>query len=499
MTQTSKYNTHEFTLKYFLCSNVRFSMVKLLKLFFFTFCFYTFFTSCRKESFSTDASHSINVESDTIWFDTVFTKVNSQTPLSVNKQIKIYNPYDESIRTNIRLGGGEQSHFRLNVDGVPGHSFTDIEIFPKDSIFIFLEIHPDPNNNSPDFNPLIIRDSIMYSTNGNDRKTMLIGWGQDAHYIFRDSIEQDTSWSDANLPIVVYGYCYVKPGVKLTIEKGLQIHYAPRSWLFVEGELEVQGTKDEPVLMQGDRLQPDWEERSGQWGGIWFNWPTYGNRIEHAIIKNGTVGIYCDTIPGDPSSENVTISKTMVRNMTFDGIAGRGSRIVVQNSVAANCGRYTFLGSQGGDYYVRNSTFYTGRGSFIRNNPTFGFTNRTRDEFGRITAVYPIRYDFRNNIVDGVFSDGEFVGDVDTSASVLGQPSLIENNLLKTIEINVYSGNGNILNADPLFLDIDNFNFDIDSVSPAKDKGQELSPRVVDDFCDRPRIVPIDIGAFEVQ
>lgn len=459
----------------------------------------TLLSACRKESFTTSSSDTIQVNTDTLWFDTVFTKVTERLPLSVNKQILLYNPHSESIRTNIRLGGGENSHFRLNVDGESGHIFSDIEIFPNDSIFLFLEVHPDPNNNSPDFNPLIIRDSILYSTNGNDSKTMLIGWGQDAHYIFRDSIEQDTTWANANLPIVIYGYCYVKPDVKLTIEKGMQIHSAPRSWLFVEGELEVRGTKDEPVLMQGDRLQPDWEERPGQWGGIWFNWPTYGSFIEHAIIKNGTVGIYCDTIPGEPDSENVTISKTMIRNMSFDGVAGRGSRIIMQNSISADCGRYTFLAQEGGDYYLRNNTFYTGRLSSIRNTQTFGYTNRTRDEFGRVLAVYPIRYDFRNNIIYGTNLEGEIVGDVDTTGNLLGQPSLIQNNLISTEESNVYGIGNNILNKDPLFIDTDVYNYDLDSFSPAKDKGQELTPRILDDYCDRPRIDPIDIGAFEVQ
>lgn len=453
-----------------------------------------FLNACRKEQFTTNRGDSVTVNTDTLWFDTVFTKA----PKSVNKQILIYNPHKESIRTNIRLGGGENSHFRLNVDGEAGHTFTDIEIFPEDSIFLFLEIHPDPNNNSPDFNPLIIRDSILYTTNGNESKTMLIGWGQDAHYIFRDSIERDTTWADANLPIVIYGYCYVKPGVKLTIEKGMQIHSAPRSWLFVEGELEIRGTKEEPVLMQGDRLQPDWEERSGQWGGIWINWPSYGSFIEHAIIKNGTVGVYCDTIPGNPASENITISKTMIRNMSFDGVAGRGSRIVMQNSVSADCGRYTFLAQEGGDYYLRNNTFYTGRIGSVRNTQTFGYTNRTRDEFGRILAVYPIRYDFRNNIIYGEYNEGEIVGDIDTTQR--GQPSLIENNLISTEEENTYLLGGNILNKDPLFIDSEAYNYDLDSLSPAIDVGQELTPRVVDDFCDRPRSdgAP-DIGAYEVQ
>jgi len=455
------------------------------------------FSSCKKETFTTSSDHAVTVNNDTLWFDTVFTKASVRWPLSVNKQILVHNPYKESIRTNIILGGGANSHYRLNVDGESGHTFENVEIFPNDSIFLFVEVHPDPNNNSPEFNPLIIRDSILFETNGNQSKTMLIGWGQDAHYIFRDSIETDTTWANSNLPIVVYGYCYVKPDVTLTIEKGMQVHFAPSSWLFVEGKVNIQGSKEEPVLMQGDRLQPAWEERAGQWGGIWLNWPTHGNRIEHAVIKNGTVGVYCDTIPGEASSENVTISKTMIRNMSYDGVAGRGSRIVMYNSISANCGRHTFLASEGGDYYVYNCTFFTDGRDFGRNNPTFGYTNRTRDQFNNITAIYPIRYDFRNNIIDGINRDGEIAGDIDTSQ--LFEPWHIENNMLKTEQLNTYGTGNNELNKDPKFLDIDAYNFDLDSLSAAKNAGQELNPPVLDDYCNRPRTGLPDAGAFESQ
>ena len=135
--------------------------------------FYLTNTSCRKDKFN--LNDTVKVNADTLWFDTVFTKVSLQKPRSVTKQILVHNPYNERIRTSIQLAGGANSHFRLNVDGEPGYRFNDVEILPKDSIFLFVEVHPDPNNNSPDFNPLIIRDSIIYTTNGKESKTMLIG------------------------------------------------------------------------------------------------------------------------------------------------------------------------------------------------------------------------------------------------------------------------------------------------------------------------------------
>ena len=473
-------------------------MQSLLKYSLFIFGLYATISSCKKDELNTNTNSQVTINRDTIWFDTVFTNINSTAPKSVNKQILVYNPYDQRIKTSIRLGGGSNSHFRLNVDGEYGSSFSDIELYPNDSIFLFVEVHPDPNNNSPDFNPLIIRDSILFNTNGNESKTMLIGWGQDAHYIFRDSIETDTTWSNNKLPIVVYGYCYVKPGVNLTIEEGMNIHFAPRSWLFVEGKIDIKGKVDNPVLMQGDRLQPSWEEESGQWGGIWISHPSYDNTIEHAIIKNGTVGVYCDSVPGDENKRNVTINKTMIRNMSFDGISGKGSTIHVQNSVSTNCGRFTFLAANGGNYTLLHNTFYTGRRDFSRREPTFAYLNRRRDEFGSILETYDIQFYFVNNIIDGVLSETEIGEDIDYSRVIT--PSVVDYNLIKTNKA-IYTGSGssNIINASAKFKDSYNFNFDLDTLSAAKDMAFPLNPSIDEDFLNRARIGNADLGAYESQ
>ncbi len=459
---------------------------------------FTLFTcilfSCKKENFTTNRGHKLNINTDTLWFDTVFTNVNNTTPKSVNKQIVIVNPHDKKIKTNILLAGGKNSHFRLNVDGVPGTSFSDLEIFANDSLFLFVEVHPDPNNNSPDFNPLIIRDSLLFNTNGNEQKVNLIGWGQDAHYIFRDSIESDTTWANDKLPIVVYGYLYVKPNVKLTIEKGMKIHYAPSSWLFVEGEIEVRGTANEPVIMQGDRLQPNWEEVAGQWGGIYINLPSKNNYINHAIIKNGTVGVYCDTISGDNNvSPNVTIDQCMIRNMLYDGIAGRASKIIVRNTVSANCGRYAFLSSFGGNYDIRHCTFHTGSKDFSRQGPTFAFLNINRDEFNNILSEHDLDFYMVNSIIWGTNADGEIGTDINSAANYQFEYCILQT------QNSAYVGNNNIININPLFKNSDAYIYALDSLSPAKNTGRVLFPPISEDFTGATRIGFPDIGAFESE
>ncbi|MBI3235236.1 MAG: hypothetical protein HYZ42_14575, partial [Bacteroidetes bacterium] len=63
-------------------------------------------------------------------FDTVFTTVGSTT-----RNVRIRNKNNQKINiSSIHLKGGSSSQFIVNVDGIKGTSFADIEIAAKDSM-----------------------------------------------------------------------------------------------------------------------------------------------------------------------------------------------------------------------------------------------------------------------------------------------------------------------------------------------------------------------------
>ena len=94
---------------------------------------------------------------------------------------------------------------------MPGKSFTDVEIGAEDSLFIFVEVTIDPNNQNT---PLIVTDSILFETNGNLQDIDLVAWGQDAHY-YRNLPEVHSVFLNCNdvwnndKPYVIYGYALV--------------------------------------------------------------------------------------------------------------------------------------------------------------------------------------------------------------------------------------------------------------------------------------------------
>jgi hypothetical protein len=122
------------------------------------FCSVLFF-SCKKDNeIAASANAKLSFSKDTVIFDTVFTSVGSST-----YQLKVYNNENFPINiSTIRLAKGDNSPYRINVDGNSGSKHHNVEIASMDSIFIFVEVTIDPNNSN---NPFIVQDSILFEQN----------------------------------------------------------------------------------------------------------------------------------------------------------------------------------------------------------------------------------------------------------------------------------------------------------------------------------------------
>lgn len=467
-------------------------MGKILRVIVFSLLLSFALFSCKDDEAIFGGRTSLSISTDTVFFDTVFTRVGTGKPISVTKQFVVVNNEDEKVLTNVSLAGGLPSPFRINVDGETGTSFNDVPILAGDSIFVFVEITADPNGD-PQALPLVIRDSIIFVTNGNLQDVKLVAWGQDAHYFRRDSITTDVTWSDKEKPYLIYDYMYVKEGAKLTIEPGVRVHFSPYAWLWVEGSIEIKGTKAEPVLMEGDRLQTTYDQVPGQWNGIRIHYPSKDNLITHLRSKNGIVGVYCDSISSN-GQPNLIVRNSEFRNMSFDGISGRMSTILAENCIMNNCGRFGFYGSWGGTYNVRHCTIFTGRGTFARRDPTCAFSNVQRDEIGAIVRIFDLEANVVNSIMYGPNEDELGFDIFDDSRYQLN----VANNIFNTTQL--YSLQpppfNNILNVDPRFVNVLGFDLKLDSVSPAIDKGF-IGLGITKDFCEENRDATPDIGAYE--
>lgn len=460
-----------------------------------------YLSGCKPEEFITDSNAKLRFSNDTILFDTILSQIKQGTPKSVNRQFLVINPHDSKIKATIFLGGGDKSIFRLNVDGDPGIRFENIEIRAHDSIFLFVEAYANPNNNSV-ANPLIIRDSVVFITNGNLQNVQILAWGQDAIYHFADSTETDLVWANKTKPYVIYDYFYVKPGATLTIKEGVKVYFSPYSTLYTEGTLKIEGTTNEPVIFEGDRTSDKYSDKfsavqyynlPGQWYGLIYGWPSKGNVIKNARIKNAVWGVRVDSSSSDGQA-TVNISNTFIQNMSSNAVIGTRANFRIENSVLANCGSSCLYTYKGGDYDLRHCTIsgYCDFGGTT--NPALAVTNRLRDQFYNILETYPLRFTILNSVVWGP-KENEFLTDIDNTKLFVWVPI---NNVIKCKTINFNQpGFKNYMNKDPKFRDFATYNFEMDTLSSAKDSGLILTPPISTDFKGILRDNRPDIGAYE--
>lgn len=119
--------------------------------------------SCRKDSFITSPEARIGLSIDTLKFDTVFVSAGSTF-----RTLIIKNENDQQLRlSSLKLMGGNASVFKMNVDGTPGHQFSNLDIAANDSLFVFIQVNVNPNAANL---PFVIRDSIQIEFNGNNKK-----------------------------------------------------------------------------------------------------------------------------------------------------------------------------------------------------------------------------------------------------------------------------------------------------------------------------------------
>ena len=361
-----------------------------------------FSVGCRSTQYSENPSYSLAFSSDTVLFDTVFTSIGS-----ITLPLKVYNLNSEAvIIESIELMGGNDSQFRVNIDGEVGPEVTDWPLLAGDSLWIFIEVTVDPNNAS---NPFVLEDDLLFRTNGNDQSVKLAAWGQNAY--FHGGLDQLTplpscaeTWSP-DRPHVIYGIVQVETDCSLTILPGTQVHVHPGSGLLVyQSSLNVLGQLGSEVVFQGDRLEDEYASLPGQWGieldfafetefgveevtvargGIWL----YGGvacQIQHAILKNGTIGLQVDTT-GTDTAPALNIQNTRIFNMTATGLFAQGATIDGYNNLIYDCGLATVALTLGGVYRLDHCTFanYWSNGG-VRQSPSVLVTDWYEDVNGQI-------------------------------------------------------------------------------------------------------------------
>ncbi|MBT3742555.1 MAG: hypothetical protein HOG32_10145 [Polaribacter sp.] len=481
-------------------------------------------SSCRKDFSTIPNFGSLEFSKDTIFLDTIFSNIGSGT-----YNLKVYNRGNKSITIpEIALEKGTSSNYRLNVDGIAGKAFNDIDILAQDSIFVFIETTINASNVA---NPLYT-DRILFDTGSNQQDVDLVTLVQDANFIYpgKDPITMkidsltidgqatnikgrfltDTELTITNSkPTVIYGYAAVPSNRTLTIEAGARIYFHNNSGLIIDDKatFKVNGTLTEKVVFQGDRLENNFSQIPGQWGTIWMRAGSKDNEIYHAQIKNGIIGILIDSL-GSASTPTLKLQNSEIYNHSNFGILARETNIEAHNVVIGSAGEASLAATIGGTYNFTHSTFANFWNNGIRQLPAVLVNNffTYEDENGQETIETRdlVAANFTNCIFDGN-NNIEFVLDKADGGGVFNYN--ISNCMIQFNDTNNSFNDNNeldftnsfyqniILNGNSHFKDSQNEDFIIGQDSDAINKAKVTLFST--DILGIDRTISPDIGAYQ--
>ncbi len=459
-----------------------------LKYLFFFFLLSQIIFSCKKESFITSPQANLYTSADTLSYDTVFTSVGS-----ITQSFKIFNANNQKLRlSQVKLSGGTTSAFKINVDGTSATEVDDIEINANDSIYVFVQVNINPSAGNL---PFILRDSILIDYNGNQKFVQLQAYGQNAIFLNSMKITGNVSFTNT-LPYVILGGILVDSNATLTLQPGTRIFLHANAPFLVDGTLIANGTKQDSIIFNGDRLDPDYRDLPASWPGIFFRSSSKDNYLKHVIIKNAYQGVIAQDL--SVNAPKVTISQCIIDNIYDAGILGIHTNISADNCLISNCGSNVLLGL-GGDYSFIHCTVVSYNNFFTTHkNPVLQVSNSAMQ--GGVTLVEPLTALFQNCIFwgDGGNVDDEVVVNIQGSNPPLSFDRVLYK--AKNIPLNSVFTSA-VQNADPLFDSINvsknyyDFHFNNHMASPAIDSGAITSFPF--DLDDKLRDAMPDIGCYE--
>lgn len=418
------------------------------------------FASCISDDFTTSPSDVLTFSTDTLSFDTVFTDLGTPTA-----RLKVYNKAKKSINISHISLAEPDTKFQINVDGVSGTSFSDVEIRGQDSIFIFVECKLPLSATDA---PQLTEDKIEFLTNGVQQSVVLEAWGQNVTRLRSHRITTDTRFL-ADRPIVVFDSLIVEKGATLTIDPGARILFHDKASLTVRGRLDAVGSPGKMIDMRGDRLDnvlPDvsYDIMAGQWQGITIAPESFGNRMEYVNMRSTVHGLKVD------STANINDTKLTLLNSWLHNSQGSALSVAHANVTALGCcfseAADHVVRLQGGKYDFTQCTFSN---YYLFSAPSasiIGLYGLTPDDEA-LGSLPPMNASFMNCIVYGLASDLN-IGDLkDTNVffryTLFRSEGKDDDNFISCL-----------WGEDPLFYTVRNdyiFNYRVKSESPAISAG----------------------------
>jgi hypothetical protein len=314
-----------------------------------------FFISCKKDGFITSADARLSTSVDSLKFDTVFT-----TTGSITKSFKIFNNNEQKLLlSKIKLGGGATSAFKMNVNGTAATELNNIEVAANDSIYVFVTVTINPTAANL---PFIISDSVLIDFNGKNVKVNLEAFGQNAIFIRNGLIVSNVNFTNT-LPYVILGGLQVASTGSLTINAGTKIYCHADAPLIIDGTLICNGTKLQPIVFAGDRLDDPYNGFPASWPGIYFRSTSKDNMLQFTNVKNAYQAVVVDA-PATNTNPKLILKQCIIDNALDAGLLFTNTKVVAENCLVSNCGS-AIDASYGGVYSFIHCTIASYSNNYV--------------------------------------------------------------------------------------------------------------------------------------
>ncbi|MGF7139568.1 hypothetical protein [Roseimarinus sediminis] len=450
--------------------------------------------SCEDDGYISSDDAQLTFSTDTLMFDTIFTTIGSTT-----KSFRVINPHNQAILiSTIALAGGDESAYRLNIDGEMANEMYDIELAANDSLYIFVELTVDPNGSNQ---PMIVQDSVIFISNTNKQDIDLMAWGQDFVPIDGE-ILNTTTWT-AEKPYLVHNVAWVDSGQVLSIEPGARIFFHKGAALAVLGSVRAIGTNSDPIIFSGDRLEAMYDDIPDQWHGLLLFPNEMENVFENVEIKNAKIGLQVGTIEYEGPAY-ARLHNVKIEHMSYAGIFAIKSQIIASNTLVSDCGFYGVTLLAGGNYSFNHCTIANYWGSYSnRQTPSLAISNRLIVTEGNDSIEYT------GDLVQASWTNSIIWGNLESEVEFGMNSNYLFNHqfdhCIVRMSDSIFTAHSEQMNAvqnniDPEFMLPAEYNFELDTLSPAKDAGSiQFGELVPLDLINQARLndeAP-DLGVYE--
>ena len=208
-------------------------------------------------------------------------------------------------------------------------------------MYVFVEVTVNPNASNQ---PLLVDDSIIFTTNGVKQSVRLEAYGQNVN-LYKNGLilTQDTHFT-AERPYLIYDSLVISPNITLNIDPGVTFYMHDTAKVITYGTLLAKGTRENPIVFRGDRLDfilndiLPYDRTPSQWGGIFFRPESYHNIMDNVIVRNGKTGLTFEK--SSPDESKLKLSNSQITNMGEHLFSARNCKIEVTNTESVS---YTHL------------------------------------------------------------------------------------------------------------------------------------------------------------